>query len=132
MATLTRTTTRLPVHGRYDSDPNGPDFADVAYLLLTPPPGTAAFTPAERTRRYLALFAYALTHPRGAWSWADATWGIRDALSVKALARYADGVRFGAKVARAFVCAPWRDPETCAREVFEYGKRSAPPPPAQG
>ena len=79
---------------QYEHDDLAPDhepsFADVVYLLTTPPPDTDLKTTwnlSSRGSSYIALFAYSLAHPQQFVLWANDAYQISKAIKN---ATYAD------------------------------------------
>nr|VWO99609.1 High osmolarity signaling protein SHO1 (Osmosensor SHO1) [Ganoderma boninense] len=116
-----------------------PSFADVVYLLTTPPPITdlnKTWDLGSRVSSYLALFAYSIAHPKQFALWVNDAWTIRISQTI-AGATYADARREGANaampkavfafcVARLFLFAP-RGPEVRARALLRSVPVRCPP-----
>ena len=130
-STMTRTTTATALQHERDAlvpdcDPKpGPSFADVVYLLTTPPPDAdpkKTWSISSRVPRYAALFAYSLVHPSGFALWLNDALGIsekiRDATYPEVRREWADAAKahlgYALSVAGQFLFAPW-GPEARAR-----------------
>ncbi|PIL33791.1 hypothetical protein GSI_04416 [Ganoderma sinense ZZ0214-1] len=118
---------------QHENDALAPDFADVVYLLTTPPPITdlnKTWDLGSRISSYVALFAYSLAHPKQFALWVNyalkISESIEDATYVEVWREWAEAAKsnavFAFCVARLFLFAP-RGPEVRAREL---GVRSVP------
>ena len=104
-----------------------PSFADVVYVLTTPPPGTDATKTwhlGSRIPHYSALFAYSLAHPQQFALWVNDVWKIsktiEDATYPQVRRKWAAAakakVTYAFSVAIPFLFAP-QGPEARAREA---------------
>ena len=115
----------------------GPSFADVVYLLTTPPPGTPlnkTWDLGTRLSSYVALFAYSLVHPQQCAFWVNDTWSISKTIKNAAHGRVRQAWSAAAKskvvylvsVAALSLFSP-RGPDARARDVARPVPVHAPP-----
>ncbi|PIL33749.1 hypothetical protein GSI_04374 [Ganoderma sinense ZZ0214-1] len=129
----TTTTTTILQSERDTFVPQGePSFADVVYVLTTPPPDASdadtqrTWDLSSRIPHYVTLFAYSLAHPQQFASWVNDTWKIgktiEDAKHPEVRRKWAgtakDKTVYAFSVAIPFLFAP-QGPEARARETAE-------------
>ncbi|EJF60645.1 hypothetical protein DICSQDRAFT_155591 [Dichomitus squalens LYAD-421 SS1] len=112
-----------------------PPFAEVVYVLTTPPPGSKPWDLSSCLSRYMALLAYTLIHPKQAALWADNRWKIGETIEE---ATYAEvrreweavaisRVQYAFTVARLFVFAPQGPGERARRAFLRQSPVTGPP-----